>query len=115
MNPFNEQNNNASGNPSSPSAEFSSGSDSDNFVNGRRLRSSSSCSSLSESSINGAVRVFVSPLTTMKKVLKPKRKSLNIKRSPFKRAASERELELDNAEHLSGLMSVNAGRLPICE
>mmetsp|Transcript_35856 Transcript_35856/g.86697 ORF Transcript_35856/g.86697 Transcript_35856/m.86697 type:complete len:112 (+) Transcript_35856:61-396(+) len=64
-----------------------------------------SCSN-DESSINGAIRMFTSPLVTPKNVVKPKVGGVPLARRGYlitPRRSSE--LMLDNAEYLSGLMS----------
>lgn len=80
------------------------------------LRSLNSTNSLSESPINGAIRMFNSPLTNFKNKVTTKAKRIHLPKKGNTRGAqrrsSERELELDNSEYLSGLMSSSAKHLP---
>eukprot|EP00526_Cylindrotheca_closterium_P021125 CAMPEP_0113613964 /NCGR_PEP_ID=MMETSP0017_2-20120614/6916_1 /TAXON_ID=2856 /ORGANISM="Cylindrotheca closterium" /LENGTH=100 /DNA_ID=CAMNT_0000523105 /DNA_START=109 /DNA_END=411 /DNA_ORIENTATION=- /assembly_acc=CAM_ASM_000147 len=71
--------------------------------------SSTSCSKNVESSINGSIRMFSSPLPTPKNVVKPNNYAggVPVARRGYLITPPKRsnELMLDNSDHLSGLMS----------
>mmetsp|Transcript_35850 Transcript_35850/g.86691 ORF Transcript_35850/g.86691 Transcript_35850/m.86691 type:complete len:113 (+) Transcript_35850:37-375(+) len=78
-----------------------------NALNGKIPSSSStSCSKNAESSINGAIRMFSSPLPTPKNAVKPNAGGVPLaRRGHLITPKRSNELMLDNAEYLSGLMS----------
>eukprot|EP00526_Cylindrotheca_closterium_P021294 CAMPEP_0113616272 /NCGR_PEP_ID=MMETSP0017_2-20120614/8154_1 /TAXON_ID=2856 /ORGANISM="Cylindrotheca closterium" /LENGTH=106 /DNA_ID=CAMNT_0000525581 /DNA_START=98 /DNA_END=418 /DNA_ORIENTATION=+ /assembly_acc=CAM_ASM_000147 len=71
--------------------------------------STTSCSKNVESSINGAIRMFSSPLPTPKNVAKPNNNAGGVptlaRRGYLVTPKRSCELLLDNANYLSGLMS----------
>eukprot|EP00526_Cylindrotheca_closterium_P021173 CAMPEP_0113621632 /NCGR_PEP_ID=MMETSP0017_2-20120614/11061_1 /TAXON_ID=2856 /ORGANISM="Cylindrotheca closterium" /LENGTH=98 /DNA_ID=CAMNT_0000531395 /DNA_START=100 /DNA_END=396 /DNA_ORIENTATION=- /assembly_acc=CAM_ASM_000147 len=78
-----------------------------NALNGKIPSSSStSCSKNVESSINGAIRMFSSPLPTPKNVVKPNAGGVPLaRRGHLITPKRSNELMLDNSDHLSVLMS----------
>mmetsp|Transcript_35849 Transcript_35849/g.86690 ORF Transcript_35849/g.86690 Transcript_35849/m.86690 type:complete len:114 (+) Transcript_35849:73-414(+) len=78
-----------------------------NALNEMHPSSASTSCSNDESSINGAIRMFTSPLVTPKNVVKPKVGGVPLARIRGYLITPKRssELILDNAAYLSGLMS----------
>eukprot|EP00526_Cylindrotheca_closterium_P021349 CAMPEP_0113615254 /NCGR_PEP_ID=MMETSP0017_2-20120614/7605_1 /TAXON_ID=2856 /ORGANISM="Cylindrotheca closterium" /LENGTH=106 /DNA_ID=CAMNT_0000524483 /DNA_START=65 /DNA_END=385 /DNA_ORIENTATION=- /assembly_acc=CAM_ASM_000147 len=85
-----------------------------NALNGKRPSSASTSCSNDESSINGAIRMFTSPLVTPKNVVKPQVGGVPLAkvRGCLITPRRSSELILDNADHLSGLMSNYSKSMP---